>query len=339
MIEPGAVVESEALHDQRVSIPTPDRVPHPRRIGGGFQCAAVEEDLAIREIGIENDDEPGSLDDLHHLRPGAVSGGGVAGPQGHALHVHVVPAEIFPALLDQRLRPRLNFFGLQVRRDVARILRRDLVPQAREIGLAVGRARRGRGQIRLAVGCARNSRRGVVQPLSRERCPTRAAGRRRREPRAWRRSSWPRHPGDGLRGTTPTSGLASRDEADYSGAGGICAKSRPDPRISSQTIISVATNGSAAGIRSWRPGRAFDLACSVTHMTHRTCVKIRCAVLVVLNVTLPSLTYITSFCRPLGGAVVRVACLYGESPDRVERHFCAGIARKIDPRHKIGASS
>ena len=169
MIEPGAVVESEALHDQRVSIPTPDRVPHPGWIGGGFQCAAVEEDLAIGEIGVENEDEPGSLDDLHHLRPGAVGGGGVARAQRHTLHVHVVPAKIFPALLDQGLRPRLNVFGLQVRRNVARILRGNLVPQAGEIGLAVRRARRGRGQVRLAVGRARDSRRGVVQPLRRER--------------------------------------------------------------------------------------------------------------------------------------------------------------------------
>ena len=105
MIEPGAVVESEALHYQRVSIPVPDRVPHPIWIGAGFECAAVEEDLAVGEIGVEDEDEPGSLDDLHHLRPGAVGGGGVARPQRHTPHVHVFPAQILPALLDQGVRP------------------------------------------------------------------------------------------------------------------------------------------------------------------------------------------------------------------------------------------
>src|SRR5437660_666509 len=169
VIEPRAIVESEALHHQRVSIPTPNRISHPTWIGGRFQRAAVEEDLAIREIGIENDDEPGGLDDFHHLRAGDVGGGGVARPQRHALHVHVILAEIFSALIDQRPRPRLSLLGLQVRGNVARILRGNPEPQAREIGFGVRRARRGRRQIRSAVGRARNSRRGMIQPLSRER--------------------------------------------------------------------------------------------------------------------------------------------------------------------------
>src|SRR6185436_4190664 len=97
----GAIVESETVHDERVSIPAPHRIPHPIWIGSRLQRSAVEEDLAIREIGVENEDERRSLDDLHHLCPGALGGSRVARPEGHTLDVHVFLAEIFPALLDQ----------------------------------------------------------------------------------------------------------------------------------------------------------------------------------------------------------------------------------------------
>src|SRR5262245_64043027 len=72
VIEPRAIVESEAFHDKSVAVPAPDRVPHPTWIRSGFQLAAVEEDLAIREVGIQNEDEPRSLDDLYHLGAGAI---------------------------------------------------------------------------------------------------------------------------------------------------------------------------------------------------------------------------------------------------------------------------
>src|SRR5207247_11148537 len=94
MIEPGAVIESETLDDQPVSMPMPHRVPHAIWIWRRFQGASVEENLAIREIGIEDDDEPGSLDDLHHLRAGTVGGGGVARPQRQTQHIHVFPSKI-----------------------------------------------------------------------------------------------------------------------------------------------------------------------------------------------------------------------------------------------------
>ena len=80
----------------------------------------------------------GRLDDLHHLGACAVGGRRVARPERHAAHVHVFLAEIFSALLDERACPRLNLFSLQIGGDVARVLRRDLRPESREIGLAVG---------------------------------------------------------------------------------------------------------------------------------------------------------------------------------------------------------
>src|SRR5580693_8129108 len=101
MIEPGTVIESETLDDQCVSIPMSHRVPHPCWTGRRFQRTAVEEDLAIGEIGIENKHESGSLDDLHHFRPGAVGGGRVTRSQRHTQHIHVSLAKIYRALIDQ----------------------------------------------------------------------------------------------------------------------------------------------------------------------------------------------------------------------------------------------
>src|SRR5438132_6334782 len=110
VIEPGAVIESETLDDQRVSVPMSHGVTHPARTGRRFQRTAVEEDLAIGEIGIENQDEPSSLHDLHHLGSSVIRGRGIARSQRHTLYIHVFFAKIFLALLDKGLRPWLNLF-------------------------------------------------------------------------------------------------------------------------------------------------------------------------------------------------------------------------------------
>jgi hypothetical protein len=119
VIEPGAIVEAVALDDERVTIPAPDGIAHPAWIRCGFECASVQEDLPVRQIRIEDHDQRGRLDDLHHLGAGAVCGDGVAGTERQTPHVHVVLAEVFPSLLDQRARPRLNLVGLQVGGGVA----------------------------------------------------------------------------------------------------------------------------------------------------------------------------------------------------------------------------
>ena len=123
VIEPRAIVEAGALHNQRVAIPSSDRVAHPRWIRSRFQRSSVEKDLAVGEVGVEDDDQSGRLDDLHHLGACAVRGRRVARPERHAAHVHVFLTEIFSALLDERACPRLNLLSFQIGGDVARVLR------------------------------------------------------------------------------------------------------------------------------------------------------------------------------------------------------------------------
>ena len=49
-----------------VSFPMPDRVAHPARIRVGFERTPVHEDLPVREIRVEYEDQPGRLDHLRH---------------------------------------------------------------------------------------------------------------------------------------------------------------------------------------------------------------------------------------------------------------------------------
>jgi hypothetical protein len=47
-------------------------ISHPTRIGVGLQLEAVQEDLTVREIFVQHDDETWSLDDLGRALAGAV---------------------------------------------------------------------------------------------------------------------------------------------------------------------------------------------------------------------------------------------------------------------------
>ena len=78
------------------------------------------------------------------------------------MHRHVIAAQIFLALLDQSLGPRLDVSGLQIRRDVGAILRRNSVPDSREVGFAIGGARRRGREVWLTIRRARNAGRGIV---------------------------------------------------------------------------------------------------------------------------------------------------------------------------------
>src|SRR5262249_57890923 len=103
-----------------------------------------------------------------------LSGGGVRSG-GETFVTGVIDAEIFSALLNQGLHPRLNVGGLEVprfaQRDIADgAIRADHLPQTREIGLAIGGARRWGGEVRFAIGGARDARRAAFQPLRVERC-------------------------------------------------------------------------------------------------------------------------------------------------------------------------
>src|SRR5207247_9900330 len=94
-IHPRPVIESEALHPQRVSLPVPYRIPHPTRIGVGLQCTPVHENLSIGEIFVQHQDQTWGLNDLGLTRAVAV-----ARTLWQALDRHVIFLQVFPALED-----------------------------------------------------------------------------------------------------------------------------------------------------------------------------------------------------------------------------------------------
>src|SRR6266700_5325894 len=140
--EPCSVVVSAALHHQRVSFPVAYRISHPARVGIRLQGAAVHMDLAVSEIFLQDGDHRWSLKDSLETLPGAV-----VRAVGQTLVTRILDAEVVSALLKQRLHPRLNVGGLEVpgfaERDIADgVIGAEPLPQAREIGLAIGGARR-----------------------------------------------------------------------------------------------------------------------------------------------------------------------------------------------------
>jgi len=100
--------------------------------------------------------------------------------------MRVVDAEVFSALLNQGLHPRLNVGGLEVPgfagRDIADSgIGADYVPQTREVGLAIGGARRRGGEVRFAIRGARDAGRATLRSLRGERCHECSQGERGRE--------------------------------------------------------------------------------------------------------------------------------------------------------------
>src|SRR6266571_4172279 len=167
--EPCPIVVSVALHHQRVSFPVAYRISHPGRVGIRLQGAAVHVDLAVSQVFLQDDDHRGSLKDFLHTLSGAV-----VRTVGQTFVTWVIDAEVFSALPNQGLRPRLNVGGLQVpgfaERDIADgAIGADHLPQTREIELAIGGARRLDGEVRFAIGGARDARRAAFQPLRLER--------------------------------------------------------------------------------------------------------------------------------------------------------------------------
>ena len=68
-VEPRLIVETDALHDQRVAVPSADGKPEPRRIGIGRERPSVGINLS-RHSAVElvhHDDQPGRLNDLVNL--------------------------------------------------------------------------------------------------------------------------------------------------------------------------------------------------------------------------------------------------------------------------------
>ena len=86
--------------------------------------------------------------------------------------MRVILAEVFRALPNQGLCPRLNVIGLEVPdfadRDAADSGIAEHVPETGEIGLADRGARRGSTEVRFAIGVTRDARSAIVHPLGRK---------------------------------------------------------------------------------------------------------------------------------------------------------------------------
>src|SRR6266566_1858190 len=134
-----------------------------------LQGAAVHVDLAVGEIFLQDDDHRRSLKDSLQTSSGAV-----VRTVGQTFVTRVLDAEVFSALPNQVLRPRLNVGRLEVpgfaERDIADgAIGADHLPQTGEFGLAIGGARRWGGEVRFAIGGARDAGRATFQPLRLER--------------------------------------------------------------------------------------------------------------------------------------------------------------------------
>ena len=152
--QPGFVVESDTLHDQRVAVPAPDRVSHPARRGIRLQLAAVHEDQSVSEVVVQ--DRNGGL----RLEDALPSGKFLSlGPTRQTLIGGAHLVVLLQTLADDGADPRLCGRGVEPR------FRNWPVPYPAQIRLAVGPARRRRGEVRLAVRFARDARSGTIQPL------------------------------------------------------------------------------------------------------------------------------------------------------------------------------
>src|SRR5215510_12838979 len=126
-------------------------------------------DLAVSEIFLQDGDHRGSLKESLETLSDAV-----VWTIRQTFITRVVDAEVFGAFLKQSLHPRLNVAGLEVpgfaERDIADSdIGTEHLPQTREIGLAIGGARRRSGEVWFTIGSARHAGRATFQPLRFER--------------------------------------------------------------------------------------------------------------------------------------------------------------------------
>ena len=144
-VEPALVVETRGGDDECVSLPSPDRVPQPGRIGILRKIATIGEHGSMRTVGrlIQDHHQRRRLDD-----PGQVEEIVERNADGQASRERAVLPGITHTLQEQRLGPGLNVFGLEILGDVEAIERARASPDAGEVRLAVRCPRRGRGEVR-----------------------------------------------------------------------------------------------------------------------------------------------------------------------------------------------
>jgi hypothetical protein len=72
-VEPCPLIEPDAVHDQRVSLPAAHGIPHEARRRVGWQSTAIEKNLSVAQVLVKDCDEVGSLCDLDPQRAGSTS--------------------------------------------------------------------------------------------------------------------------------------------------------------------------------------------------------------------------------------------------------------------------
>src|SRR5215471_7014874 len=90
-VNPGAVIVASALHYQSVVFPMSHRVAHPSRIGILGQLSSIREDLTIRQVFGERQNQPRRLHDLHEAEANEAA--------GETLRARTVRAQVLLALL------------------------------------------------------------------------------------------------------------------------------------------------------------------------------------------------------------------------------------------------
>ena len=179
--------------DERVVLPSADRVAHEARMRIARQLSTVEKNLPMAQVLVEDGNDHRRLDD-----PGpAACAQQRARTLGQTLERRwIVLAEILHPLLVECVRPRLNFRWLQIGKHIAAVGTGIHSPEAGEIRLPIRGARSWRREIGLSVSGARHASRGFFQPLRREWGADRPDNDQRRK-RASHRSS----PASGWGGT------------------------------------------------------------------------------------------------------------------------------------------
>src|SRR5262249_10763083 len=142
--QPRLVVISRTLDDKGFAVPTPHRVSHPAWPGVGLQLSAVRENHAIGEVVVQDRDGGRRLQDA---LPGSTPSVGLR-PARQTLIGGTRLKVFLPTLTDEIVDPRLR-----TRRVEAGFGYRS-VPDSSEVSLAIGRTRRRRSEVGLAVGFA-----------------------------------------------------------------------------------------------------------------------------------------------------------------------------------------
>ena len=163
-MQPSSVVEAVALDDERIAVPTADGVALPDRQRIRLERSTVREDLPIGRVRVQDRDHARTLHDPSHVTAAATRTGDVARPLRQAPHVRAVCSSYL--VLGHRSARR----GLDLALVAQVAAHSSAAPQTGQLGHAHRRCAARCGEIRLAVGGARDTRCSECQPLCRHWC-------------------------------------------------------------------------------------------------------------------------------------------------------------------------